>query len=126
MMNRTLTAFWLSILGGLWMMASGRFMYGGFRRMPAAAWGRHHMMWGRGMMGYLGLGWPWLGLIAGAIVVISAIILYAYPQHRRSLGLTILLVSLLNLFFGMGGLLASLLGIAGGAVALTPREASPE
>lgn len=77
-------------------------------------------------MGYLGMGWPWLGLIAGAIVVVSAIALYAYPQYRRSLGMTILLVSLLNLFFGMGGLLASLLSIFGGVVALTPREISPE
>ncbi len=125
MTQKMLTAFWLSLVGGLWMLASGGLMYGRFNRMPTG-WRPHHMMWGRGMMGHFGLGWPWFGLIAGAIVVMSAIAFYNSPQHRRSLGITILGVSLLNLFFGMCGFLASLLGIAGGIVALTPRQLSEE
>ncbi len=125
MTQKMLTAFWLSLGGGLWMLAAGCLMYGRFNRMPRG-WGPQHMMSGRGMMGHFGMGWPWFGSVAGAIVVISAIALYSSPQHRRSLGITILGVSLLNLFFGMGGFLASLLGIAGGIVALSHRQLSQE
>jgi hypothetical protein len=125
MTQKMLTAFWLSLVGGLWMLVSGGLMYSRFHRM-SGGWGPQHMMWGRGMMGHLGLGWPWFGPIAGAIVAISAIAFYRSPQHHRSLGITILVVSLLNLFFGMGGFLASLLGIAGGIVALVPKQISQE
>lgn len=124
-MPQRLTAFILSLLGGLWMLGSGRMMYGGFGRMPGG-WGAGHMMWGRGMMGQFGLWWPWFGLLAGAIVIVSAIILYLAPQYRRSLGATILVTSILNLFLGMGGVLASALGIAGGIITLTPRATSQE
>ncbi|MGB7088271.1 MAG: hypothetical protein WBD47_22130 [Phormidesmis sp.] len=123
--QKILTAFWLSFLGGLLMLVSSRFMYGRFSRMPAG-WGRHHMVWGRGVIGHFGWGWPWFGAIAGAIVVISAIALYAYPQYRRSLAITILIVSLLHLFLGMGSPLASILGVVGGTVALVPKQTSPE
>ena len=84
------------------------------------------MMWGRGMMGGFGLWWPWFGVLAGAIVIVCAIVFYFAPQYRRSLGVTILVTSILNLFLGMGGLLASALGIAGGIVALTPKATSQE
>lgn len=84
------------------------------------------MMWGRGMMGHFGIWWPWFGVLAGTIVIISAIVLYFAPQYRRSLGTTILVTSILNLFLGMGGLLASALGIAGGIVTLMPRTTSQE
>ena len=124
-MTQRLTAFILSLLGGLWMLSSGHMMYGGFRHMPGS-WGRGHMMWGRGMIGQFGLWWPWFGALAGMIVIISAIILYFSPQYRRSLGTTILMTSILNLFLGMGGLLASALGIAGGIVTLTSKTASHE
>jgi hypothetical protein len=83
-------------------------------------------MWGRGMMGQFGLWWPWFGILAGAIVVVSAIVLYFSPQYRRSLAVTILVASILNLFLGMGGFLASALGIAGGIVALAPKAISEE
>ena len=125
MTQKTLTAFWLSLLGGLWMMLSGRLMYGSFTRIPGG-WGRHHMIWGRGMMGHFGWGWPWIGLIAGTIVIVSAIVLYLYPRYHRSMGMTILVASLFNLFLGMGGVLASALGVVGGVVALLPKEVSHE
>jgi hypothetical protein len=121
MTQKMLMAFWLSLVGGLWMLLSDSYIR--FNRMPTG-WGLQHMMWGRGMMGHLGMGWPWFGTIAGVMVVIIAIPLYSSPQHRRSLGTTILIVSLLNLFLSMSGLLGSLLGIAGGIVALSPRRIS--
>ena len=127
MNQRTLVAFILSLLGGLWMLASGQMMYGGVSRMPMnGGWGTGHMMWGRGMMGQFGFWWPWFGTLAGTIVIVSAIILYFAPQYRRSLGTTILVISVLNLFLGMGGLLASVLGIAGGIISLRPKAASQE
>ncbi|MEM9904812.1 MAG: hypothetical protein AAF921_07295 [Cyanobacteria bacterium P01_D01_bin.44] len=127
MTQRSLIAFILSLLGGLWMLTSGRMMYGGFGRMPIHdGRGMGHMMWGRGMMGQFGLWWPWVGLLAGAIVIVSAIMLYFAPQYRRSLGTTILVASILNLFLGMGGVLASALGIAGGIITLTPKATSQE
>lgn len=123
--QKTVTAFWLSFIGGLLMLASGRLMFARFSRMPAG-WRHHHMVWGPGMMGHFGWGWPWFGAIAGAIVVISAIALYVNPQHRRSLGITIAIISLFNFFLGMGGPLATILGVFGGVVALTPKQPSPE
>lgn len=121
------TAFILSLLGGLWMLASGRMMYGGFGHVPMhSSWGMRHMMWGRGMMGHFGLWWPWFGALAGTIVIVCAIILYFAPQYRRSLGSTILVTSILNLFLGMGGLFASILAITGGIITLTPNATSQE
>ena len=48
MTQKTLTAFWLSLLGGLWMLLSGRFMYGSFIGSMGGSpygWERHHMLW---------------------------------------------------------------------------------
>lgn len=127
MTQKNLGAFILSLLGGLWMLSSGRVMYGGFGRMPMNAdWGMGHMVWGRGMVGQFGLWWPWFGALAGTVVIVSSIIFYLAPQYRRSLGTTILVASILNLFLGMGGLLASALGIVGGSIALTPKTTSQE
>ena len=62
---------------------------------------------------------PWLGLIAGIIILLGAIGLYAKPEHRNGWGIAIIVVSALNLFLGMGGFLACILGIVGGILALT-------
>jgi hypothetical protein len=77
--------------------------------MGAGGW-----MWGHG----LSTGWPWFGIIAGIIVLIGAAMLYARPEQGPAWGIVILIASALNLFIGIGGLLASLLGITGGALAL--------
>lgn len=126
-MERPMVAFVLSLLAGLWIVVVGSMMSG-------SHWGPGMMggwMWGHGMM--RGLGgfassspwWPWLGLIAGIVVLVGAVMLYARPAQSRGWGLAILAASALNLFLGMGGLLASLLGIVGGALALAWR-AQPE
>ena len=123
MRQRVSIAFWLSFLGGLWMLAAGRMMPGRWTHMRG--WGLHPMPWGREIMGF-GSAWPWLGTLAGAIVIICAIALMLAPQYRRSLGTTILVISLLHLAVGMGGLLGSVLGSIGGVVALLPKPASPD
>jgi hypothetical protein len=57
----------------------------------------------------------------GIVTLVGAIILYTRPEKARGWGITILVASAVNLLFGMGGLLASLLGITGGALALAWR-----
>ena len=107
------------------MVLRSRMMYSSFAGVTAG-WHRHHTGWGYRMVDYLILSWPWLGFIAGLIVVISAIAIYFYPVHRRSLGITIVSFSLLNLLFGVGGMLSSLMGIIGGTIALSPEETSQD
>ena len=111
-------AFVLSLLAGIWMVGAGIAMYGW---VGPTSW-----MWGHGMMGGY-LGWhrlPWLGLVLGIVVLVGAVILYVRPTRAQGWGIAILVASAVNLLFGMGGLLASLLGIVGGAwaVAWRPRE----
>jgi hypothetical protein len=99
MMNyQTTLAPILAGLGGLWMLASGAMMHRGWGMMP---------MRGR---------WE--------IVLISAIVLSLAPQYRRSLGITIVIVAILNLIFGIGGLFSSILAIGGGWLAISHHPAT--
>ena len=86
------------------------------------------MMRGYGFYGY-GSGWmTWFSLIAivfGIIVVIGAIMLNARPAENITWGIIILVFSVAS-FIGMGGyFIGAILGIAGGAVALSYRASSP-
>ncbi len=118
-------AFVLSLLGGLWMLTMGLWMWSW---TPAGAdeawgWGMGGMMgpggvgwmWGHGLLGW----WPWFGLVAGLVVLVGAAMLYARPESAPTWGLVIVVASALNLFLGMGGFLASVLGILGGALAMS-------
>ena len=78
-------------------------------------------MWGRGM-GSFGVRWPWFSIFAGIVVLIGAVVLYVKPQQRRSWGVVVLVVSVVNFFVGMGGLLAGALGVIGGVLALSTKE----
>jgi hypothetical protein len=131
--ERPTIAFVLSLLAGLWMLAAGSMMGGfgwggmmGNRRSMGYGQGMGHWqgmadwMWGRGTRAF-GLWWPWFGLLAGALVIIGAIILYSRPEQRRTWGLVILIVSVLDFFLGMGGLLAGALGVIGGALAMAAK-----
>jgi hypothetical protein len=121
MMNyQTTLAPILAGLGGLWMLASGAMIHRAWGRMPMhGRWEMGHMMWGQAVVGPGGW-WQWIGIVAGTIVLISAIILSVAPQHRRSLGITIVIVAIFNLIFGMGGLFPGILAIGGGWLALLP------
>ncbi len=85
---------------------------------------------GPGMMGgyWFGYGsaWMWgLGLVAlvcGVIVLIGAIMLNARPQEHIAWGIIVLVFSIAS-FIGMGGyFIGAILGIAGGAIALSYRR----
>jgi len=54
-------------------------------------------------------------------VLIGAVMLYVKPEQRRSWGLVILVISALNFFVGIGGLLAGALGAVGGALAMAAK-----
>jgi asparagine N-glycosylation enzyme membrane subunit Stt3 len=114
-------AFVLSLLAGLWMLAAGSMM-GGFGRggMMGGWYGMSGWMWGRGMPMF-GVLWPWFGIFAGIAVLIGAVMLYFKPRQRRGWGVLVLVASVLDLFVGMGGLLAGALGVIGGAMALSTK-----
>lgn len=109
-------AFILSLIAGIWMLAMSGMMAGW-----APSWGgAGHGMMGGGMgnPGVMGTGWPWLGLVTGIGVLVGAIGLYARPSVAPTWGIVIVLAAAINLFIGMGGFLASLLGLIGGGLAL--------
>jgi hypothetical protein len=99
------------------MLAMGTAIGGG------ASWGMrdmghmrgfgHHQMWGYGLVDGL---WPWLGVATGVAVVLGAAMLYVKPTQARGWGALVLIASGVNLMVGMGGILASTLGIVGGAL----------
>ena len=103
------------------MIASNRIVYGG-QAPTDNNWGMGNMMFGHSMFGQFGLWWPWFGGIAGTIIVISAALLYLAPRYRRTLSTTILIFSTSNLLFGMGGVVASVLGMAGGVVGFISKK----
>jgi hypothetical protein len=121
MMNyQTTLAPILAGLGGLSMLASGTMMHRGWGMMPMhGRWGIGRMMWGHRLAEPLWGWWPWIGIVTGAIVLISAIAISLAPQYRRSLGITVVIVAILNLIFGMGSLFPSILAIGGGWLALS-------
>lgn len=109
-------AFVLSLIAGLWMVAMGGWMPG-WPTMGGMMGAGGGWMWGHGVMGFGGTWQPWLGLIAGIVVLVGAVVLYSRPRTAPTWGIVIVVVSALNLFVGMGGFLASLLGLVGGALA---------
>ena len=126
--ERPTAAFVLSLLAGLWMLSMGGMMGGFGRGMmggPNATYGYHRMMggwmWGSGMHAF-GMSWPWLGVVGGVVVLIGAVMLYVRPQQRWGWGLVVLIVSAIDFFVGMGGLLAGALGVIGGALAMAGKS----
>lgn len=136
------TAFTLSLIAGILMLISGIistvwFMGRGYNS-SSDYWGMmnsHGMMGGFGSMmdGYESMmhsfGVPFgmmgglsiIGLIAGTLVIICALMLNMHPRDHITWGTIIVVFSVISLL-GMGGFyLGALLGIAGGALALSWR-----
>jgi hypothetical protein len=126
--EKPIVAFVLSLLAGLWMLSAGGMMGGfGWGGMMGGHYGAAHWqgmgdwMWGRGMHAF-GMSWPWFGLVGGIVVLIGAVMLYVRPEQRRSWGLVILVISALDVFVGIGGLLAGALGVVGGVLAFATKD----
>jgi len=119
-------AFVLTLIAGLWMLGTGGMMYGvgpGFMDGMGGMWGPGMMQ--NGMMRTVGPGFwfPWFGPLAGIVLLVGAIMLYTKPEQARTWGLVILIAAAINLFVGMGGFLAAILGIVGGALAMSWKPA---
>ncbi|MGQ9700111.1 MAG: DUF6114 domain-containing protein [Candidatus Bipolaricaulaceae bacterium] len=62
--------------------------------------------------------WIWPRLVLGILILIGAAFLFSRPKQARPWGIVILVCASLSVFFGMGGIIAGLLGIIGGALAI--------
>lgn len=129
-------AFALSLIGGVFILMGGVassiwFMIGGsnFWGMMGANGGMMGSGWG-GMMGEYGFpfgfigGFSFVALVAGIFVIIGAVMLKANPAQYMTWGVVVLIFSIIS-FVGMGGfVLGALLGIAGGALALSYKSST--
>jgi hypothetical protein len=127
------TAFILSLIGGLVIVAGS--CIGAFLSAFGSPYGTYYGM-GPGMMSGFGFGYGsgWMlglslvALVSGIIVVVGAIMLNARPEEHTAWGIIVLIFSIVS-FIGMGGyFIGAVLGIAGGALALSykaPTKASP-
>ena len=108
------------------MSMFGYWLWGG----SYGGWGNGMMGPGFGMMGYPGygmMGWMSfgffgvLGVVFGAIVIISAIMLNSKPREHSTWGMLIVIFSVLSIFGGaMGGFGVGLvLGLIGGILGIT-------
>ena len=126
--TRTL-AFVLSLVGGLVIIAGSVIM--AFLWTSGSSYGMYYGM-GPGMMrGYwFGSSSGWMlglfivSLICGILVLIGAVMLNARPQEPVAWGIVVLVFAIIS-FVGMGGyIIGALLGIAGGAIALSYRTSN--
>jgi hypothetical protein len=119
------TAFVLSLIGGIIIIVGGLASFlGYFYGWPfygGMMGGYHWMMGGYGYNYGMMSAFSLVGLVAGILVVIGALMLNAHPAEQRAWGIIILVFSIVSLL-GMGGFfIGALLGIAGGALALAYR-----
>jgi len=119
-------AFMLSLIGGIFIVLGSLFSFLMYSFWETWGWG----MMGPWMMGGYGFpyGFTWgfslVELIAGLIVIVGAIMLQTRPEEHMLWGILVLIFSIVS-FIGMGGfMIGALLGIAGGALALSWRPRS--
>lgn len=122
--ERPIAAFVLSLLAGLWLLARSGVMCGWGHEAWHGRMGHRMGAWGPGEL--WGMGWPWLGAVAGIVLLVAAVALYVRPEARRGWGIAILATSGLQLLFGMGGFLAAIMGLVAGALAVLGARPVPE
>lgn len=119
-------AFALSLASGVIIIFGGILPWLFFANFQTSSMGG---MMGGMMMGNWGAG-PWfmggwlfpLSLVAGAMVLLGAIMMNARPHETRNWGIIVLIFSVLGLA-GMGlSILGGIIGIVGGAVAIYERR----
>lgn len=115
-------AFVLSLIGGIAILVGG---------IASLFWSSYGWPWygmmGHWMMGDFGFdpgmmfGFSLAALVSGILVVIGALMLNARPEEHNAWGIIVLIFSVVS-FIGMGGFfIGAVLGIAGGALALSAR-----
>ena len=118
-------SFTLSLIGGLIILVGSliSFVWIAIGNTNFGFWG---MMGGwHGMMGNFGYSYTYMttfavvGLVCGVIVIVGALMLNAHPAEHVTWGTLILIFSAVS-FISMGGwFVGALLGIIGGAFALS-------
>jgi hypothetical protein len=123
----------LSLIGGILILLGGVISSLWFIFGSASFGGFGHMMSGfmdgwHGMMGSYGFpigfmtGVSLIGLVSGIIVTIGAVMLNTRPTEHATWGTLILIFSIIS-FVSMGGFfVGAILGIIGGAFAISWRE----
>lgn len=112
------SAFALSLAGGILIILGSVVTLLFFAHFWSSMQDRMGGMMGGGMMGGWFLSIP---IVAGTIVIIGAIILNFRPEQNTLWGIIIIIFSIVG-FTGMGiSFLGSILGIIGGALALSRR-----
>jgi len=117
---RPTAAFALSLVAGFWMIAAGGMMTMGFAWDGGMMGGVTPWMWQHGLMEWMRVDamWSVLGLLAGIVTIFSAVALFNTPGKASLWGTVILVAAGVDLFAGMGGFLAGVLGVVGGIMAL--------
>ena len=118
-------AFALSFIGGLIIVLGGLASFLGYFfgwSFYGGMMGGFPWMMGGFSYGYdLMLAFSLVGIIAGVLVIVGALMLNARPAERTMWGTVILIFSLTS-FLGMGGFfVGALLGIVGGAFVISWR-----
>lgn len=127
------TAFILSLIGGIIILV------GSLITLLLSAFGSPNGTYygmGPGMMGRLGFGFGYgsgwmlglsiVALVCGILVLVGAVMLNTRPVERFTWGIIVLIFSIVSLM-GMGGyFIGAILGIAGGAIALSYRKPSAD
>ncbi len=124
--ERPTAAFILVLIAGIWILAMA-VSWWGWGPPPGASPGMMGGGWMRGR-GALALGGPWtawLAVTTGVVLVAGAIGMYARPRTATAWGVVVIVAAAVNLFIGLGGFLASILGIVGGALAAVWRPTGP-
>ncbi len=121
------TAFILSLIGGIVIVIGS--LIAALLSVFGTPYGTYYGM-GPGMMMGFGFNQGWylpfslLALGFGIMVLIGAIMLNARPEDNITWGIIVLIFSIAS-FIGMGGyMIGAILGIAGGAIALSYRSPS--
>lgn len=100
------TPVWFGgMMGSQWMMGGqGGWMMGSF-----------------GVLSPLVLGFILVGFVAGILVIVGAVMMILHSEQHVAWGITVLIFSIVSFVgFGIGGfVIGTLLGIAGGALALS-------
>jgi hypothetical protein len=135
---RPVAGFVASLMAGVLILAGGVSMLGYSSGLYSGRMGSYGgMMGGSGgmMSGYYGMmqgfgGWFYgfavLGIAAGVLVLFGAIMMYDRPREAAMWGALVLGFSVVS-FFGAGGFfIGAVLGILGGILALTWREAGQQ
>ncbi len=119
-----MTAFVLSLIGGIIILVGS--MIAALLSAFGSPYGTYYGV-GPGMMGHFGFGYSsaWMtalsivALICGIVVLVGAVMLRARPMEHFIWGIIVLIFSVVS-FVGMGGnFIGAILGIAGGAIALS-------